>query len=187
MVPVPTLARGDALQQRTAWLERLAQSREETLSLSGCLEGLSRPGQVTRLCWTCSCVSTQAQTSFLSSPHLTSPQLSSAQLRQPRPSLFPGPTHSEVLERPRCERSPSWPAWHRDCPAIGDLFLSLCVVIVEEDPILLPSAVRGSSSLGSPGGLMQLDMFLTLFLHPRRRRGGLDLSYWISIMAHMAA
>lgn len=39
------------------------------------------------------------------------------------------------------------------------LFSSVCVVIVEEDPILLLNAVRGSNGLGSPGGLMQPDIF----------------------------
>lgn len=43
------------------------------------------------------------------------------------------------------------------------LFSSLCVVIVEEDPILLMSAVRGSNGLGSPGGLMQPDIFWPCF------------------------
>lgn len=43
------------------------------------------------------------------------------------------------------------------------LFSSLCVVIVEEDPILLTSAVRGSRGLGSPGGLMQPDIFWPCF------------------------
>lgn len=164
----------------TDWSCYLTAGRRpwETLGFLGA--SCCRPGQVNRLCWSWSCLSLWKLLEFL----LRLSWVWLPNLRQPRVSHFSGRTNSEIPEHRLCEVGPLAQQytqhvvrdtyWRLQVHSLGMpgtgtakplwiLFSSLCVVIVEEDPILLMSAVRGSRGLGSPGGLMQPDIFWPCF------------------------